>query len=57
MSDHVIIDGVSEGLVHNVVFEGTHQECLTWIYDKSFDYQILEKTQVVEFIKQLNQCQ
>lgn len=56
MSDHVIIDGVSEGLVHNVVFEGTHQECLTWIYDKSFDYQILEKTQVVEFIKQLNQC-
>ena len=38
---HIIIDGIIKNLKPNIVFTGTHDECRKWIYNKSFDYQIL----------------
>lgn len=52
-TSHVIIDGIEKGICHKIVFEGTHDECRVWIYDKSFDYQILERNQL-NSIKNLN---
>ena len=47
---HVIINGVINNTGHKIVFEGSHDECRKWIYDKSFDYQILEKEQIEKLL-------
>ena len=47
---YVIINGVINNTEHKIVFEGSHDECRKWIYDKSFDYQILEKEQIEKLL-------
>ena len=50
--DHVIIDGMMNfGAEHNIIFIGTHQECIDWLFAKSFDYQILRIEQINKMFK------
>lgn len=44
MKTHIVIDLVYHEDEGNEVFEGTLKECLDWVRDQEFGYQVLPKT-------------
>jgi hypothetical protein len=50
MKTHKVIDLVYHDDENNVVFSGTHQECLDWKSEQGFGYQVLPMTpEEIEF--------